>query len=154
MTSRLTDGGKKNNKAILFVSFRFESEQDDSILHVSHNVTAFEFLYEPFYVALDTAPPHDERFVGYGYTRNTQVYEMFLRGWKFQVLSPSFGVHLGLQVRKSRPGWRERQAARNAGQIPAFKREAIVRAGKALPVDLQEPPKPKKEPFSINVNRL
>ena len=40
---------------------------------MSHNVTNFEFLYEPFYVALDTAPPHDERFIGYGYTRNTQV---------------------------------------------------------------------------------
>lgn len=41
--------------------------------HISHNVTNFEFLYEPFYVASDTVPPHDERFVGYGYTRNTQV---------------------------------------------------------------------------------
>jgi beta-1,4-glucuronyltransferase 1 len=42
-------------------------------VHVSHNVTNFEFLYEPFYVAPDTAPAHDERFIGYGYTRNTQV---------------------------------------------------------------------------------
>jgi len=36
-------------------------------------VTNFEFLYEPFYVAPDTVPGHDERFVGYGFTRNTQV---------------------------------------------------------------------------------
>lgn len=42
-------------------------------VHVSHNVTNFEFLYEPFYVAPDTVPAHDERFIGYGYTRNTQV---------------------------------------------------------------------------------
>lgn len=42
-------------------------------LHVSHNVTNFEFLYEPFYVAPDTVPPHDERFIGYGFTRNSQV---------------------------------------------------------------------------------
>lgn len=42
-------------------------------MHISHPVTNFEFLYEPFYVAPDTVPPHDERFVGYGYTRNTQV---------------------------------------------------------------------------------
>lgn len=41
--------------------------------HISHNVTNFEFLYEPFYVAPDTVPQHDERFLGYGYTRNTQV---------------------------------------------------------------------------------
>jgi N-acetyllactosaminide beta-1,3-N-acetylglucosaminyltransferase len=34
-----------------------------------------QFLYEPFYAAGDNAnnPPHDERFIGYGYTRNTQV---------------------------------------------------------------------------------
>jgi Glycosyl-transferase for dystroglycan len=42
-------------------------------VHISHNVTNFEFLYEPFYVASDSVPPHDERFLGYGYTRNTQV---------------------------------------------------------------------------------
>lgn len=42
---------------------------------ISHNVTNFEFLYEPFYVATDVAPMHDERFVGYGFTRNTQVHD-------------------------------------------------------------------------------
>ena len=41
--------------------------------YVSHDVTNFEFFYEPFYVAKDVVPPHDERFLGYGYTRNTQV---------------------------------------------------------------------------------
>lgn len=43
---------------------------------VSYNVTNFEFLYEPFYVATDEVPPHDERFLGYGFTRNTQVGAM------------------------------------------------------------------------------
>lgn len=46
---------------------------DGSDIHVSHPVTNFEFLYEPFYIARDTVPPHDERFIGYGYTRNSQV---------------------------------------------------------------------------------
>lgn len=32
---------------------------------VSHNVTNYEFFYEPFYIARDDAPPHDERFLGY-----------------------------------------------------------------------------------------
>ena len=49
--------------------------QDDSVVHISHNVTNFEFFYEPFYVSLDTVPRYDERFVGYGFTRNTQVYQ-------------------------------------------------------------------------------
>ena len=44
------------------------------VVHVSHNVTAFEFFYEPFYVSLDSAPLYDERFEGYGFTRNTQVF--------------------------------------------------------------------------------
>lgn len=54
---------------------RWESDgstsQNDTT--ISHNVTNFEFLYEPFYVSTDTVPPHDERFLGYGFTRNTQV---------------------------------------------------------------------------------
>lgn len=45
--------------------------QDETV--ISYNVTNFEFLYEPFYVATDLVPPHDERFLGYGFTRNTQV---------------------------------------------------------------------------------
>lgn len=52
-----------------------EPESPGGFVHVSHNVTNFEFLYEPFYVAADSVPPHDERFMGYGYTRNTQVGE-------------------------------------------------------------------------------
>ena len=55
---------------------RFTRPQDDSVLHISHNVTEFEFFYEPFYVSLDTAPRYDERFVGYGFTRNTQVRQI------------------------------------------------------------------------------
>lgn len=47
--------------------------KEGEAVHVNHNVTNFEFLYEPFYVAPDTVPAHDERFIGYGYTRNTQV---------------------------------------------------------------------------------
>ena len=42
-------------------------------MHVSHPVTNYEFFYEPFYVSMDSAPPFDERFIGYGFTRNTQV---------------------------------------------------------------------------------
>ncbi len=56
------------------IPHRYERAQNDSVLHVSHSVPEdFEFFYEPFYVASDDAPQHDERFLGYGYTRNTQV---------------------------------------------------------------------------------
>ncbi|XP_043672949.1 beta-1,4-glucuronyltransferase 1 [Vespula pensylvanica] len=96
-------------------------------IYVSHEVTNFEFLYEPFYVAKDTAPAHDERFMGYGYTRNTQVYEMFVAGYQFKVLSPVFTVHWGLQTRKSRPSWRERQNNANRKYFDMFKTEVFAR---------------------------
>lgn len=57
--------------------FRWHADTNDNgETHISHNVTNFEFLYEPFYVAGDTVPPHDERFMGYGYTRNSQVSDL------------------------------------------------------------------------------
>ena len=58
---------------LLINFFRYEKKQEESSLHVSHTVRNFEFFYEPFYISLDTAPPFDERFIGYGFTRNTQV---------------------------------------------------------------------------------
>ena len=36
-------------------------------------VDQYRFMYEPIYVARSDSPPFDERFVGYGMTRNTQV---------------------------------------------------------------------------------
>ncbi|UYV60700.1 B3GNT1 [Cordylochernes scorpioides] len=32
----------------------------------------YEFYYEPFYIAGNDIPMYDERFIGYGFTRNTQ----------------------------------------------------------------------------------
>jgi hypothetical protein len=42
--------------------WRQTSETDQVV--ISHNVTNYEFFYEPFYTARDEAPPHDERFLG------------------------------------------------------------------------------------------
>lgn len=96
-------------------------------VYVSHEVTNFEFFYEPFYVARDTVPAHDERFMGYGYTRNTQVYEMYVAGYEFLVLSPIFTGHWGLQTKKGRPAWRERQNSMNRKLFEAFKKEVFAR---------------------------
>ncbi|XP_046748429.1 beta-1,4-glucuronyltransferase 1 isoform X1 [Diprion similis] len=96
-------------------------------VYVSHEVNNFEFFYEPFYVARDTAPEHDERFLGYGYTRNTQVYEMFVAGYEFLVLTPIFTGHWGLQTKKGRPAWRERQNSMNRKLFEGFKKEVFAR---------------------------
>ncbi|KAL1114818.1 hypothetical protein AAG570_007642, partial [Ranatra chinensis] len=106
---------------------RWEQDVQISDVHISHRVTNFEFLYEPFYVAPDIVPSHDERFMGYGFTRNTQVYEMYVAGYQFYVLSPVFTIHWGLQNRKGRPSWRERQNANNRKHFDQFKREVFAR---------------------------
>ncbi|KAG6447839.1 hypothetical protein O3G_MSEX005175 [Manduca sexta] len=64
-----------NQYASNFTKWEASGGNETAETHVSHNVTNFELLYEPFYVAPDTVPPHDERFLGYGFTRNTQVSE-------------------------------------------------------------------------------
>ena len=51
-----------------------------SITGIIHPVTNFEFFYEPFYVSRDDVPEHDVRFVGYGFTRNTQVSQVAIKG--------------------------------------------------------------------------
>ncbi|XP_046394874.1 beta-1,4-glucuronyltransferase 1 [Ischnura elegans] len=116
-----------NQFATNFSRWQDEPESPGGFVHVSHNVTNFEFLYEPFYVAADSVPPHDERFMGYGYTRNTQAYEMFVAGYQFQVLSPIFTCHWGLQNKRGRPPWRERQNSQNRKHFETFKREVSAR---------------------------
>ncbi|CAH4036621.1 unnamed protein product [Pieris brassicae] len=62
-----------NQYASNFTKWEASGGNESLETHISHNVTNFELLYEPFYVASDTVPSHDERFLGYGFTRNTQV---------------------------------------------------------------------------------
>ncbi|XP_063228975.1 beta-1,4-glucuronyltransferase 1-like [Bacillus rossius redtenbacheri] len=116
-----------NQFATNFSRWEQNAETEETTVHISHSVTNFEFLYEPFYVAPDIVPAHDERFIGYGYTRNTQVYEMFVAGWQFHVLSPVFTCHWGLQNKKGRPSWRERQNSMNRRHFEVFKAEVFAR---------------------------
>lgn len=65
---------------------------------MSHSVTGRMNHYEPFYISSDEIPAHEERFVGYGFTRSSQVLEARISGWKFFVLTPVFAIHWGLQT--------------------------------------------------------
>ena len=56
-----------------------------------------------------------------------QVYEMFVAGYQFKVLSPVFTGHWGLQTRKTRPAWRERQNSANRKHFETFKKEVFAR---------------------------
>lgn len=52
---------------------------------------------------------------------------MYVAGYQFKVISPSFTVHWGLQTRKSRPSWRERQNSANRKHFEVFKKEIFAR---------------------------
>ncbi|XP_053963870.1 beta-1,4-glucuronyltransferase 1 [Anastrepha ludens] len=116
-----------NQYATNFSIWLTNSSTEDERPHISHVVTNFEFLYEPFYVAFDDVPAHDERFIGYGFTRNSQVYEMYIAGYTFFVLSPIFTCHWGLQQKKARPVWREQQNNINRKRFEVFKHEILAR---------------------------
>lgn len=55
---------------------------------------------------------------------------MFVAGYQFQVLTPIFTVHWGLQTSKGRPPWRERQNDANRKVFEIFKREVFARYNK------------------------
>lgn len=74
-----------------------------------------------------------------------QVYEMFVAGYQFQVLSPIFTCHWGLQNKKSRPAWRERQNSVNRRHFDVFKREVFARYHKD-PLRMLQPRKNQKPP--------
>ncbi|CAH1111448.1 unnamed protein product [Psylliodes chrysocephalus] len=116
-----------NQKATDFK--RWQNTKDKSTkVQVSHQVNRkFLRFYEPFYIASDVVPQHDERFIGYGYTRNSQVHEMVAAGYKFLVLSPIFICHWGLQNFSSRPRWREIETKMNEQKWRKFVKEISVK---------------------------
>lgn len=58
------------------------------------------------------------------------MYEMYVAGYQFQVLSPIFTIHWGLQQKKTRPAWREQQNNMNRKQFEMFKKEIILKYSK------------------------
>ncbi|XP_042145151.1 beta-1,4-glucuronyltransferase 1-like [Ixodes scapularis] len=92
-------------------------------LRAAYSVKRYEFFYEPFYVAAKDVPRYDERFVGYGFTRNTQVYETHLAGFEFRVLDEAFAVHRGMQNKRSIGVWKERQNDLNRKRFVVFQRD-------------------------------
>lgn len=92
-------------------------------LRAAYKVEHYEFFYEPFYVAGKEVPRYDERFVGYGFTRNTQVYETHAAGFEFWVLDEAFALHRGMPNRRGRGHWRERQNELNYKKLAGFQRD-------------------------------
>ena len=105
---------------------RWEKLPETAGLEVAYTVDKYIFKYEPLYVARADTPPFDERFVGFGMTRNTQVYEMFVAGFTFHLLDNVFTSHRGFQTSATRPAWRLQQAERNNAQFDEFAKELFA----------------------------
>lgn len=102
---------------------KWESIPQSQELGVAYKVDKYIFKYEPLYVARADTPVFDERFQGFGMTRNTQVYEMYVAGYTFNLLNNAFTSHWGFQSIKSRPQWRARQQEQNNARFDEFARE-------------------------------
>ncbi|XP_050443420.1 beta-1,4-glucuronyltransferase 1-like [Adelges cooleyi] len=96
-------------------------------VRVSHTVSKYQLYYEPFYVSLNNVPSYEERFIGYGYTRNSQVYEMFAAKYQFDVLTNIFTYQHSFASLKKRSYYRQFQYAENLALFSKFKKEISTR---------------------------
>jgi len=106
---------------------RWEALNHSNSTQVAFQVTNYLFKYEPLYVARAETPVFDERFIGFGMTRNTQAYEMYVAGYQFLVLNNLFMNHWGLQKRETRPRWRQMQHLLNNRLFKGFAKEIAAR---------------------------
>ena len=84
--------------------------------------------WEPFYISLDPISPYyDERFQQYGFNRISQVCEMHIAGFNWQVLRSAFLMHRGLKI--SGGTHESEEAEQNANRIlfGQFKEELKVK---------------------------
>jgi len=109
---------------------RWEKMEQAEVMDVAYGVDKYIFKYEPLYVAKADTPPFDERFIGFGMTRNTQVYEMYVAGYTFHVLNNAFTNHWGFQSVATRPDWRARQQEKNNAKFDEFAKEVSARYGR------------------------
>jgi len=99
-------------------------------VNVAYKVDKYQFKYEPLYVARSDTPIFDERFIGFGMTRNTQVYEMYVANYSFYLLDNAFSSHWGFQTLKDRPEWRAKQQTMNNHRFDDFAKEISARYGR------------------------
>lgn len=95
-------------------------------LEIMYNVT-WHKMWEPIYVAKSDVPLFDERFIGYGFVRNSQVLEMNKAGYSWQVLNIAFLCHRGFQTPKIRTDIQKKQILQNSQRFKKFDAELKLR---------------------------
>ncbi|KAK7076097.1 hypothetical protein SK128_000109 [Halocaridina rubra] len=116
---------------------------------VLYNITTYEEFWEPILILPYTSPLFDERFVGYGFTRSSQVYELHRRGYSFQVIDQAFLTHRGFQTTKSYQTSRYAQIEINKVRYQMFKKELHARLGLAPPAPFKGPSPRQQLPLLI-----
>ncbi|XP_029641068.1 beta-1,4-glucuronyltransferase 1-like [Octopus sinensis] len=72
-------------------------EIDGSYMKVAYNIP-WKDPWEPFFITRHFVPAYDERFKQYGFNRISNVCELHIAGYTFNVLSNAFIVHQGLKT--------------------------------------------------------
>eukprot|EP00096_Caligus_rogercresseyi_P012496 TRINITY_DN524_c0_g1_i1.p1 TRINITY_DN524_c0_g1~~TRINITY_DN524_c0_g1_i1.p1 ORF type:complete len:453 (+),score=78.30 TRINITY_DN524_c0_g1_i1:95-1453(+) len=109
---------------------KWESLKNGSNIKIGYKIDKYILNYEPTYISKPDAPFFDERFIGFGMTRNTQTYEMFAKGYKFYILENAFLSHWGFTQVKDRPSWRYYQQYKNRKMFSDFTKEIFARYGR------------------------
>jgi len=105
---------------------RWEGMPQTDLLDIAYPVEKYQFKYEPIFIARADFPDYDERFVGFGKGRVSQVYEMVMAGYRFHVLNNAFTNHWGFQ-NGPRSESRLQQYKENDARFLIFKKEISVR---------------------------
>ncbi|KAG8825562.1 hypothetical protein FRB91_001033 [Serendipita sp. 411] len=91
-----------------------------------YKVLSYQYAYEPYVIfKRDAAPWCDERFIGYGGNKASCLYEMYLAGISFYVLSDDFLAH---QSHAYAEDIRKAERRYNKQLYIEFRTEACLRA--------------------------
>ncbi|CAG0893396.1 unnamed protein product [Darwinula stevensoni] len=77
----------------------------------------YGYMYEPFFIARNSAPLFDERFRQQGWDRNSHACELYMGGYTFAVLDNAFIVHDGFK----QGNWETSPETREDLRINAFR---------------------------------
>ncbi|XP_069116859.1 beta-1,4-glucuronyltransferase 1-like [Argopecten irradians] len=100
----------------------WEKLVDVKFLDVGYSVD-WKDPWEPFFITDRELPLYDERFKQYGFNRISQVCEMHIAGYRFDVLNNAFLVHKGFKFAGKFHKGKEEELNKNRILFRSFKEE-------------------------------
>eukprot|EP00761_Pharyngomonas_kirbyi_P011974 gb/GECH01012000.1/.p1 GENE.gb/GECH01012000.1/~~gb/GECH01012000.1/.p1 ORF type:complete len:364 (+),score=56.91 gb/GECH01012000.1/:1-1092(+) len=92
----------------------------------------YEDRFEPYFVGHRSMPLYDERLMGYGYNKVSQVYELWTRSYQFRVLPHDFVMHVKHSY--SRKLRSSTQRDKNKNLFEQMQQELYQETGRKWPV--------------------